>query len=88
MKGPSEDKSSRCKMYNERHDLDECKAYNDMTVEERSSFSPSRNYAMVALKPYHQNTQQGIVQGKDTKICLAKHPPGLHGYKIRRKVDS
>ena len=34
----SEDSSSRCKMCNGRHDLDECKAFNDMTVDEKSIF--------------------------------------------------
>ena len=34
----SEDSSSRCKMCNGEHDLDECKAFNDMTVEEKSIF--------------------------------------------------
>ena len=38
MRVSSEDNSSKCKMCNGRHDLDECKAFNDMTVEERSKF--------------------------------------------------
>ena len=38
VRGSSEDNSSKCKMCNGRHDLDECKAFNDMTVEERSKF--------------------------------------------------
>ena len=38
VRGSSEDKSSKCKMCNGWHDLDECKAFNDMTVEERSKF--------------------------------------------------
>ena len=40
------------------------------------------------MKSPHQNTQQGTVQDEETKICLSKHPTGLHGYKIRRKDDS
>ena len=32
VKRSSEENSSRCKMCNGWHDLDECKAFNDMTV--------------------------------------------------------
>ena len=38
VRGSSEDNSSKCKVSNGWHDLDECKAFNDMTVEERSKF--------------------------------------------------
>ena len=38
VKGSSDDSSSKCKMCNGWHDLDECKAFNDITVEERSKF--------------------------------------------------
>ena len=36
VRGSSEDNISKCKMCNGRHDLDECKAFSDMTVGERS----------------------------------------------------
>ena len=52
MKGSSEDKSSRCKMCTGRHDLDECKTFNGMTVEERSKFLFKQNFAMVAIIVY------------------------------------
>ena len=38
MKGSSEDNSSRCKICKGQRDLDECKAFKDMTLEERSKF--------------------------------------------------
>ena len=38
MKGPSENNSSRWKMSKWQRDLDECKAFKDMTFEERSKF--------------------------------------------------
>ena len=38
VKGSSDDSSSKCKMCNGWHDLDECKAFNDITVEERGKF--------------------------------------------------
>ena len=38
VKGSSEDNSSKCKMCNGQHDLDECKAFSDMIVEEGSNF--------------------------------------------------
>ena len=36
VRGSSEDNSFKCKMCNGRHDLDECKVFNDMTVKDRS----------------------------------------------------
>ena len=38
VRGSSEDSSSKCRMCNGQHDLDECKAFNDMIVKERSKF--------------------------------------------------
>ena len=38
VRGSSEDSSSKCRMCNRQHDLDECKAFNDMIVKERSKF--------------------------------------------------
>ena len=38
VRGSSEDNSSKCKICNGQHDLDECKTFNDMKVEEKSKF--------------------------------------------------
>ena len=67
VRGSSEDNSSKCTMCNGWHGPDECKVFNDMTVEERKASSClSRNYAMVVMKSSHQNTQQRTVQDKET----------------------
>ena len=67
VRGSSEDNSSKCMMCNGWHGPDECKVFNDMTVEERKASSClSRNYAMVVMKSSHQNTQQGTVQDEET----------------------
>ena len=89
MKSSTEDNSSRCKMCNGRHDLDECKAFNDMTGHERRSFLSKQKlcyncYEAISSK----QTTRNCPRKRKCKICLAKRPTGLHGYKIRRKDDS
>ena len=60
-----------------------------MKIEEIISSRPSRNDAMVAMKPSHKkHTAKNCPRRRNCKICLAKHPTGLHEYKIRRKDDS
>ena len=76
-------------MYNGRHDLDECKAFNYMTVEERSKFLSKENLCYgcyEAISPKH--TARNCSRRSNCKIFLANHSTGLHGYKIRRKDDS
>ena len=89
VRGSSEDNSSKCKMCNKRHDLDECKALNDMTVEERSKFLSKQKLCYgcyEVISPKH--TARNCPRRRNCKIYLTKHPTGLHGYKIRRKNDS
>ena len=89
MRGSSEDNSSKCKICNGRDDLDECKDLNDMTVEEKSKFLPKQKLCYgcyEVISPKH--TARNCPRRRNCKICLAKHPTGLHGYKIRRKDDS
>ena len=85
----SDDNSSKCKMCNGRYELEECKAFNDMTVEERSKFLSKQKlcyscYEVISSK----HTARNCPRRRNCKICLAKHPTGLHRYKIRRKDDS
>ena len=89
VKGSSEDNTSKWKMCNGCHDLDECKAFNDMTVGERGKFLSKQKlcyscYEVISPKHSARNCQGQ----RNCKICLVKHPTGLHGYKIRRKDDS
>ena len=89
MRGSSEDNSSKCKICNGRDDLDECKDLNDMTVEEKSKFLPKQKLCYgcyEVISPKH--TARNCPRRRNCKICLAKHPTGLHGYKIRRKHGS
>ena len=76
VRGSSEDNSSKCKMYNLWHDLDECKVFNDMTAKEKSKFLTKQKLCYgyyEVISPKHT-----------TRNC----PTRLHGYKIRRKGDS
>ena len=76
VRGSSEDNSSKCKMYNLWHDLDECKAFNDMTAEEKSKFLTK------------QKLCYGYYEVISPKHTTWNCPTRLHGYKIRRKGDS
>ena len=89
MKGSSEYHSSRCKMFNVQLDPDECKAFNDMAVEEKSKFMCMQKLCYgcyKAISPKH--TGRNCSRRRNCKICLAKHPTGLHGHKIKRKDGS
>ena len=60
-----------------------------MTVEERSKFLSKQNLCYVCyevISPKH--TARNYPRRRNCKICLVKHPTGLHGYKTRRKDDS
>ena len=89
VKGSSEGNSSRCKICNGQHDLDECKAFNDIAIEERSKFLSKQKLCHAcyeAISPKHK--AKNCPKRRNCKICLAKHPTGLYGCKIRRKDDS
>lgn len=60
-------------MYNGWHDLDGCIAFNNMTfLNMRREAKPclNRSYAIVAMKPSHQNIQQRIVQEEETVVFV------------------
>ena len=72
-----------------QHDLDVCKAFNDITVEERSKFlsKPKLCYGCYEVtSPKH--TARNCPRRRNCHICLEKHPTGLHEYMIRRKDGS
>ena len=89
VKGSSEDKSSKCKICNGRDDLDECKTFNYMTVQEKSKFLSKHKLCYgcyEVISPKH--TARNCPRRKNCNIFMATHPTSLHGYKIRRKDDS
>ena len=60
-----------------------------MTVEERSKFLSKWKLSYgcyEAISPKH--IARNCPKRRNCKICLAKHPTGLHGCKIRRKDNS
>ena len=76
-------------MCNGQHDLDVCKAFNDITFEERSKFlsKPKLCYGCYEVtSPKH--TAKNCPRRRNCHICLEKHPTGLHEYMIRRKDGS
>ena len=87
LKGSSEDNSLKCNLCNGWHDLDKRKAFIDMTVEERSKFLSKQKLCYgcyETISPKH--TVRNCPRRRNCKICLAKHPTLLHGYKIGGKI--
>ena len=87
LKGLSEDSSLKCNMCNGWHDPDKCKAFIDMTVEDRSKFLSKQKLCYgcyEAVSPKH--TARNCPRRRNCKICLAKHPTRLHEYKIRGTI--
>ena len=75
-----EDSSSKCNMCNGRHDRDECKAFNDMAIEEGSKLLSKQNLCYgfyEVISPKH--TIRNCPRRRNCKICLGKHPTCLHG---------
>ena len=80
-----EKKLENCQLCNRRHDLDECKAFSDIVVAERSKFWQNRSCFMVAMKVFQQNTACNFPKRRTCKIRLGKHPTGLHGFQYKKK---
>ena len=80
VRGSLEDNSSKCNMSNGRHDRDECKAFSDMAIDEGSKLLSKENLCYgfyEVISPKH--TIRNCPRRRNCKICLAKHPTGLHG---------
>ena len=78
----SKEKES-CVLRNGSHDLDECKAYNDMEVKKRSKFlNKQKLYYGCYEEISSTHTARNCPKRRECKICLEKHPTGLHGFKF------
>ena len=78
------DKGS-CVLCKGNHDLDECKAYNDMVVKERSRFLTKQLCYGCYEEISSTHTARNCPKRRECKICLGKHPTGLHGFKFSSK---
>ena len=60
-----EKKLESCQLCNRQHDLDECKAFNDMVVAREASVWQNRNCVKVAMEVFQQNAQHVTVQKEE-----------------------
>ena len=81
----SKEKDS-CILCSGRHNLDECKAYNNMMVKEGSKFLTKQKFCYGCYeKKSSTHTVRNCPKQRQCKICLGKHPAGLHGFKFSSK---
>ena len=75
-----------CVLCNGSRDLDECKAYNETVVKERSKFLTKQNSCYGYYEEISSTyTARNCPKQRECKICLGKHPTGLHGFKFSSK---
>ena len=71
-----------CVLYKGSHDIDECKAYNDMMAKFLTKHK-LRYGCYEEISSTH--TARNCPKRRECKICLGKHPTGLHGFKFSSK---
>ena len=81
--------SLKCQCFDGNHDLDDCQFYNELSVEDRSSFLKKRNlcygcYSMI--KSAH--TARTYKNKRVCKVCQRKHLSRLHSFKMKCKKPS
>ena len=75
-----------CQLCNRHHDLDECNAFNDMVVAERSKFFGKTEVCYgcyESISPKHRACN--CPKRRTCKICLGRHPSGFHGFQYKKK---
>ena len=75
-----------CQLCNRNHDLDECKDFNDMVISERNKFLAKQKLrygCYESISPKHRACN--CPKRGTCKICLGKHPSGLHGFQYKKK---
>ena len=71
----------------EKHDLDKCKQFNNMSVDKRSKIPRKKRLRYDCYLPVSaEHTAKTCKKRRLCKICAMKHPTGLHGYEPRWKV--
>ena len=75
-----------CQLCNRHHDLDECNAFNDMVVAERSKFFGKTEVCYgcyESISPKHRACN--CSKRRTCKICLGRHPSGFQGFQYKKK---
>ncbi|KAK3700746.1 hypothetical protein QZH41_001902 [Actinostola sp. cb2023] len=80
-----------CVLCNGIHDLDECKEFVSKPLAERRSYLLGKGLCYACYETGHRS--RGCTQKRQCKVCLGRHPTGLHDYNFRQtskndKADS
>ena len=79
-------KEIKCPVCEEKHDLDKCEQFNNMSVDERSKMLRGKRLCYGCYLPVSaEHTAKTCKKRRVCKICTMKHPTGLHGYVPRWK---
>ena len=79
-------KEIKCPVCAEKHDLDKCKQFNKMSVDERSKMLRRKRSCYGCYLPVSaEHTAKTFKKRRVCKICAMKHPTGLPGYVPRWK---
>ena len=71
---------------NNQHDLDDCKTFMSLSIEERSKFLYKNKLCYGCYKMISkQHNGKSCKQRRTCKICKGNHPTGLHGYKPKKE---
>ena len=75
----------KCQFCDGNNDLDDCQFYNELSVEDRSSFLNNKLCYGCCREITSAHTARTCNNRRVCKVCQGKHPSGLHGYKTKRK---
>ena len=83
---PKENSAGECPLCSSSHDLDDCKLYLDLQVNERSKILFKNKLCYGCYKPISTTHNARTCEERRTcKVCSGKHPTGLHGYEVKKK---
>ena len=81
--------SLKCQFCDANHDLDDCQVYNELSVEDRSSFLKKNKLCYGCYREITSTHTAGTCNNRRVcMVCQGKHPSGLHGFKMKSKKTS
>ena len=76
-----------CPVCEGRHDLDNCRKFNDLTLEERSKILIKKKLCYACYSPItSEHNAKSCKKRRKCQVCNLDHPTELHGY-IHKKKD-
>ena len=80
-------KEIKCPVFEEKHNLDNCKQFGNMLVDKRGKMQRRKRLCYGCYLPVSaEHTAKTCQKKRVCKICGMKHRTGLHGYVLIWKV--